>query len=133
MSGLDRSAAFTVLLELDPEGFGKQDMDESGRTITRFLADFAKSGSVNMFDYGKQFVSERREREIEARTDMARWHGKQIREARGQMTVHATLRRQDVLRLVYLGVTQRQIAESLGLTQPWVKMIIEEGKRERGA
>jgi hypothetical protein len=56
---LDRSAAFTALLELDPEGFGKQDMDTSGKTITTFLADFYESDATNMYTYAQSWLSER--------------------------------------------------------------------------
>lgn len=58
---LDRSAAFTALLELDPEGFGKQDMDNGGKTITNFLEDFHESGSKNMFTYAQSWLAERQE------------------------------------------------------------------------
>jgi hypothetical protein len=55
---LDRSAAFTCLLELDPEGFGKQDMNTSGQTISRFLEDFYQSGQTRMYDYAQQWLAE---------------------------------------------------------------------------
>ncbi len=55
---LDRSAAFTCLLELDPEGFGKQDMNTSGQTISRFLEDFHQSGQTRMYEYAQQWLPE---------------------------------------------------------------------------
>src|SRR5258707_11269391 len=58
---LDRSAAFTCLLELDPEGFGKQDMNTSGETISRFLEDFRQSGQARMYEYAQQWLAEPRE------------------------------------------------------------------------
>src|SRR5258708_9540225 len=58
---LDRSAAFTCLLELDPEGFGKQDMNTSGQTISRFLEDFYQSGQTRMYEYAQQWLAEPRE------------------------------------------------------------------------
>lgn len=48
---LDRSAAFTALLELDPEGFGKQDAEASSRAITEFLEDWYAADSTSMWDY----------------------------------------------------------------------------------
>jgi hypothetical protein len=62
---LDRSAAFTVLLELDPEGFGKQNMNTSGETITTFLADFYKSGATNMYTYCCQWLDARDDQALE--------------------------------------------------------------------
>jgi len=53
---LDRSAAFTALLDLDPEGFGKSDLQESGATITRFLAAFDQSGQGSMYDFAKTWI-----------------------------------------------------------------------------
>jgi hypothetical protein len=58
---LDRSAAFTVLLDLDPEGFGKTSEPETGETITSFLEDFYGSGQTRMYEYGKEWLGERRE------------------------------------------------------------------------
>ena len=58
---LDRSAAFTALLELDAEGFGKQDMDASGKTITKFLDDWCASDSTNMYKYAQGWLKERQE------------------------------------------------------------------------
>src|SRR5258708_6767966 len=55
---LDRSAAFTCLLELDPENFGKQDMNTSGQTISRLLEDFHQSGQSRMYDYAQQWLAE---------------------------------------------------------------------------
>jgi hypothetical protein len=48
---LDRSAAHAALLELDPQGFGKQDMDTTSATITRFLDDFYASGETRMYEF----------------------------------------------------------------------------------
>ena len=56
---LDRSAAFTVLLELDP-AFRRGDMDTSARTITAFLEAFRASGSVNMYEFAGQWLASAR-------------------------------------------------------------------------
>jgi hypothetical protein len=58
-NALDRSAAFTALLELDPEGFGKQDMNTSGETITTFLEGFYQSGATNMYTYCREWLDAR--------------------------------------------------------------------------
>ena len=55
----DRSAAFTVLLELDP-AFRRQDMDTSGKTITAFLEAFRASGSLNMYEFAGQWLASAR-------------------------------------------------------------------------
>ena len=52
----DRSAAFTVLLELDL-AFRREDMDTSGKTITAFLEAFRASGSVNMYEFARQWLA----------------------------------------------------------------------------
>jgi len=56
---LDRSAAFTALLELDPEGFGKSSDPKSTKTITRFLDDFYQSGATNMYAYCREWLDAR--------------------------------------------------------------------------
>jgi hypothetical protein len=58
---LDRSLAFTALLDLDPEGFGKSSDPEGAQTITTFLGDFYDSGARNMYTYAQSWLSERRE------------------------------------------------------------------------
>jgi hypothetical protein len=62
MSGLTRSLAFTALLELDPEGFGKQDMETSGNTITELVTDFEASKEGNIWEYTKGWLAGRQER-----------------------------------------------------------------------
>jgi hypothetical protein len=62
---LDRSAAFTALLELDPEGFGKQDINTSGQTITTFLGDFYQSGATNMYTYCREWLDARADQALE--------------------------------------------------------------------
>jgi len=56
---LDRSLAFTALLEHDPD-FAGLDMNAGGERITEFLADWTKAGKPQMFEYSKQWVSDRR-------------------------------------------------------------------------
>jgi hypothetical protein len=56
---LDRSAAFTALLELDPEGFGKSSDPDSTKTITTFLDDFYQSGATNMYAYCREWLDDR--------------------------------------------------------------------------
>jgi hypothetical protein len=58
---LDRSAAFTALLELDRDGFGKQDMRESDKTVSAFLEDWYQADSTNMWDYARQWLERRQE------------------------------------------------------------------------
>jgi len=62
---LDRSAAFTALLELDPEGFGMQDMNTSGQTITTFLEDFYQSGATKMYTYCREWLDARADQALE--------------------------------------------------------------------
>jgi len=62
---LDRSAAFTALLELNPEGFGKQDTKTSGETITTFLDDFYESGATNMYTYCREWLDARDDQVLE--------------------------------------------------------------------
>src|SRR5215467_2907163 len=62
---LDRSAAFTALLELDPEGFGKSSDPESTKTITTFLDDFYQSGATNMYTYCREWLDARDDQVLE--------------------------------------------------------------------
>jgi hypothetical protein len=62
---LDRSAAFTALLELDPEGFGKSSDPESTKTITTFLDDFYQSGATNMYAYCREWLDARDDQVLE--------------------------------------------------------------------
>src|SRR5258708_36115190 len=64
-SPLDRSAAFTALLELDPEGFGKSSDPESTKTITTFLEDFHESGATNMYTYCREWLDARDDQVLE--------------------------------------------------------------------
>lgn len=52
---VDRSLAFTALLDLSPE-FGRMDLDRSGGEITRFLADYYESGQTNMYAYARGWL-----------------------------------------------------------------------------
>jgi hypothetical protein len=54
---LDRSAAFTALLDLDPQGFGREDMDTSSVTITRFLEDWYRSADTNMYEFARRWLA----------------------------------------------------------------------------
>jgi hypothetical protein len=62
---LDRSAAFTALLDLDPEGFGKSSDPESTKTITTFLDDFYQSSATNMHAYCRQWLDARDDQVLE--------------------------------------------------------------------
>jgi len=62
---LDRSAAFTALLELDPEGFGKSSDPETTTTITTFLGDFYQSGATNMYAYCREWLDARDDQVLE--------------------------------------------------------------------
>ena len=62
---LDRSAAFTALLELDPEGFGKSSDPETTKTITTFLDDFHESGATNMYTHCRQWLDARDDQVLE--------------------------------------------------------------------
>jgi cytosine/adenosine deaminase-related metal-dependent hydrolase len=64
-SPLDRSAAFTALLELDPEGFGKSSDPETTKTITTFLEDFYESGATNMYTYCREWLDARDDQVLE--------------------------------------------------------------------
>jgi hypothetical protein len=52
---LDRSAAFTALLELSAD-FRQSDMAQGSETVSRFLADFYASGAPNMYRYARAWV-----------------------------------------------------------------------------
>jgi len=62
---LDRSAAFTALLELDPKGFGESSDPESTKTITTFLDDFYESGATNMYAYCREWLEARDDKVLE--------------------------------------------------------------------
>src|SRR5262245_26522114 len=62
---LDRSLAFTTLLELDPEGFGKSSDPEGAQTITTFLGDFYQSGATNMYTYCREWLDARDDQVVE--------------------------------------------------------------------
>ncbi len=52
---LDRSAAFTALLELSPE-FGKTDMNTAGELITELLQSWRASDSRDMFAHAREWL-----------------------------------------------------------------------------
>ena len=62
---LDRSAAFTALLELDPEGFGKSSDPETTKTITTFLEDFYESDATNMYTHCRKWLDARDDQVLE--------------------------------------------------------------------
>jgi len=64
-NALDRSAAFTALLELDPERFGKSSDPESTKTITTFLDDFYQSRATNMYAYCREWLDARDDQVLE--------------------------------------------------------------------
>ena len=54
---LDRSAAFTALLEFAP-WFGRMESREAEVVVTWFLADFYRSGSKHMAAYARRWVAD---------------------------------------------------------------------------
>ena len=52
---LDRSAAFTALLELSPE-FGKTDLNTAGELITEFLQSWRASDPRDMFAHAREWL-----------------------------------------------------------------------------
>ncbi len=53
---LDRSAAFTALLEFAP-WFGRTESRQAGAVMTAFLADFYRSGSKDMAAYARRWAA----------------------------------------------------------------------------
>lgn len=53
---LDRSAAYTALLELSP-WFRQTHEPVTSSTITAFLEDFQASGEANMFTYARAWLT----------------------------------------------------------------------------
>ena len=53
---LDRSAAFTALLEFAP-WFGRTERREAEQIVTRFLADFYRSGRRDMAGYARGWAA----------------------------------------------------------------------------
>jgi hypothetical protein len=58
MAGIDRSLAFTALLEHDEE-FRTMDMPAGGERISEFLGDWENAGRPPMLDYSREWVAER--------------------------------------------------------------------------
>ena len=54
---LDRSAAFTVLLELSPQGFGKTEWHAGEDLVTTFLEDWRESDAKDMFAFGQTWLA----------------------------------------------------------------------------
>lgn len=52
---LDRSAAFTILLDVDPQ-FGSS-IEDGGATITSFLEDWHADPSTNMYKFAQGWVN----------------------------------------------------------------------------
>jgi len=59
MAGIDRSLAFTALLEHDEE-FRGMDMNASGERITEYLNDWEAAGRPPMFEHTREWVAERK-------------------------------------------------------------------------
>jgi hypothetical protein len=70
---LDRSAAFTALLEFCP-WFGRLGMGESAGMITRFLADFRASGGTDMAAFARRWALGNGPCETEAQARAAARH-----------------------------------------------------------
>jgi hypothetical protein len=58
---LDRSLAFTALLEQDPEGFGKMSDPEAGQMMSDLLTDFYESSDADMWKYTQRWLAGRQE------------------------------------------------------------------------
>ena len=56
---LDRSAAFTALLHLAPEGFGKSSDPETTKTISEFLESWYGSDDTDMYKHAQNWLTER--------------------------------------------------------------------------
>jgi hypothetical protein len=59
MAGMDRSLAFTALLETD-EDFRSLDMNASGERISEFLGDWERAGKPPMIHYSREWVAGRK-------------------------------------------------------------------------
>lgn len=55
---LDRSVAFTILLELLP-GYAESPDDDGGRTVTEFLTDWYADPSTDMYEFGRRWAETR--------------------------------------------------------------------------
>lgn len=54
-NGLDRSTAFTIMLDIDP-GFGKLDVRLGRERVTVFLSDWHRSTGTDMYRYAVEWV-----------------------------------------------------------------------------
>jgi hypothetical protein len=59
MAGIDRSLAFSALLEHDP-AFASMSMNEGSKRIDEFLGDWEAAGKPQMLDYGEKWAAERK-------------------------------------------------------------------------
>jgi len=60
-TGLDESLAFTALLELDPEGFGKLGMADAAKMRQELQDAYYASDSTNLFSYARVWLAGRQE------------------------------------------------------------------------
>jgi hypothetical protein len=58
-TSIDRSLAFTALLELDPAGFGKISDPQAGQMITKLVEDFHASGAKDWYGYTREWLTQR--------------------------------------------------------------------------
>ena len=58
-TSIDRSLAFTALLELDPNGFGKTSEPKTGQMITELVGDFHASGAKDWYGYTREWLAAR--------------------------------------------------------------------------
>jgi len=84
---LDESLAFTALLELDPEGFGKLGQDEGTAMRRELQEDFYASDAKNMYEYTKEWLAAR---ELAAQAPAGQWD-----EPEGAVTPRGWLRQVD--------------------------------------
>lgn len=54
-SDLDRSTAFTILLDVDP-GFGQLDVRVGRERVTAFLTDWSRSTAKDMYRFAVEWV-----------------------------------------------------------------------------
>jgi hypothetical protein len=59
VAGIERSLAFTALLEHDAE-FGAMDMNQGSARIDEFMRDWENAGKPQMFEFGREWVAERK-------------------------------------------------------------------------
>lgn len=52
---LDRSTAFTILLDIDPNYAGS--VSDNGESVTAFLAAWYEDSSLDMYEFGQRYAA----------------------------------------------------------------------------